>query len=330
MSYFSSDMTLWAGRVDEPTGPETARWHQIITALDPAAALAPARGINFAFLGFHCDEGIRRNKGRPGAAQAPAALRRALSNLPVPFNSETKLFDAGDIRCENGDLESAQRDLAEHVHNLKSLGLTPIVLGGGHEVAFGHYAGLREALQNGPRKKRLGIVNFDAHFDLRPYGDGAHSGSPFLQIAELNRRNGEDFSYLCLGIQKSANTRHLFRTAQELGVVHVPGLDLNMNRFDDVKRTVDAFLTVQDSVYLTFCLDVIAAAFAPGVSAPTPHGIFPDIALSLVNHVAASGKVVGFDVAELSPPLDHDDRTAKLAAAMIFEFVTAFGSNSDT
>lgn len=90
----------WRGRVDLPASTDTQRWHQGV-AQDPRPGVP---GI--ALLGFASDEGVRRNAGRPGAAQGPGALRHALANLPVLHC--VPLYDAGDITCMDQALELAQ------------------------------------------------------------------------------------------------------------------------------------------------------------------------------------------------------------------------------
>jgi Arginase/agmatinase/formimionoglutamate hydrolase, arginase family len=93
-------------------------------------------------VGFGSDEGVRRNQGRIGAAHAPKELRRALAGLPAKA-SMVALADAGDVVCDDGDLESAQAELANVVCEVLASGGRPLVFGGGHEVAWGTYSGLR-------------------------------------------------------------------------------------------------------------------------------------------------------------------------------------------
>jgi len=159
----------WSGRNDGP-GPEHARWHSIIR---PVQQDSPA-GI--ALLGFASDEGVERNGGRQGAAAGPAALRKALGGLAV--HDELSLFDAGTITTQETDLEGAHAELSSQVKGLIEAGHLTIILGGGHETAFGSHHGLFKA--QGPAQ----IINLDAHFDLRS-DSRATSGTPFLQISQL-------------------------------------------------------------------------------------------------------------------------------------------------
>ncbi|MBP6620287.1 MAG: arginase family protein, partial [Leadbetterella sp.] len=78
-----------------------------------------------------------------------------------------------------------------------------------------------------------------------------------------------------------------------------------------------------DILYITICLDVFAAPFAPGVSATAYNGIIPDYFFKKIFRKAiGSKKLKAFDIAELNPDLDIDNRTAKLAASLVFDLVS--------
>src|SRR5690606_24144628 len=113
------------------------RWHQHITLVDgnevENVLLRNENQPSFGIIGFAVEEGVRRNFGRLGAAQGPEALRRALSSLPVT-DTNIRLYDFGDIICPDGNLEQAQEQLGNCVATLLSHNITPVVLGGGHEV----------------------------------------------------------------------------------------------------------------------------------------------------------------------------------------------------
>jgi formiminoglutamase len=189
--------------------------------------------------------------------------------------------------------------------------LFPLTLGGGHEVAFGAFAGLAARLA-GERSPRIGIVNFDAHFDLRR-ADRANSGTPFLQIAEDCRQRGWPFHYACIGVSRYANTRALFERAGELGVQWVADEDVEAT----ASFRLDKFLGAVDHAYLTFCLDVLPAQVAPGVSAPAARGVPLALVEPLVDAVLRSGKLRLADIAEMNPRFDDDGRTAAVAARLV-------------
>ena len=325
--YMSPDPAIWTGRVDDLEDWDAFRWHQVIECLDLSRSIDSPSGrghVGFCLLGYCCDHGVKLNLGRAGAEKGPEAIRTQLANLPVNFPKPVGLFDGGDIHCRGGDLEGAQRALAEAVERLLSSGLFPVVLGGGHDVAFGHYLGITRQLTS---SKRLGILNFDAHLDLRPLRPAATSGTMFTQIASECRERGTDFSYFCIGTQKSANTVSLFRIAEELGVETVFAKDMDDADLEPVKQKINAFLAGNDAIYVTICADVFSSAFAPGVSAPQPFGLHPETILRLLKHVLASGKVVSFDFAEVSPRFDSDDNTAKLAAVFVYALVNTLAES---
>lgn len=310
----------WQGRVDGEE-PGLLRWHQAVQPADlsrnPLPPLAAGqKGI--AFLGFASDEGVRRNKGRTGAADGPAALRKACSSFPVHFSGHI-LADAGTITCEDGQLEMSQEALAATVNHILEAGYLPVVFGGGHEVAYGHEKGIRRFF-NG---QQTGIINFDAHFDIRePDENGPSSGTGFWQIAQERHAEGIPFHYLALGIQRNSNTPKLFQAAESFGADHLPASLFQQKYHDQLTGAIQAFIQRTDRIYLTTCLDVFAAPYAPGVSATAYNGLVPDaLFLDCFRTVLRSGKLAGTDIAELNPSLDQDQRTAKLAASLVFEVV---------
>jgi formiminoglutamase len=262
--------------------------------------------------GFACDAGVARNHGRAGAAEGPAAIRAALANMPV--HDCDRVADAGDVVCNGDALEAAQGALAQRIDAQLSRGLFPITLGGGHEVAWASFSGLAAHLARGGGAQRIGIVNFDAHFDLRR-AERPNSGTPFLQIANDCEERSWPFRYCCLGVSRYANTRALFERARQLEVVAI--LDEDMDHPEPAAGALAGFVSDVDHVYLTVCLDALPGAVAPGVSSPAARGI-PLAALEpLLESVIATGKMRVADVAEMNPRFDIDRRTATVAARIV-------------
>jgi len=294
----------WKGRVDEADGAAARRWHQIVRPR--GATPAPV-----ALLGFACDAGVARNGGRVGAVEGPSAIRRALGNLAV--HELAAVDDLGDIRCEGDELEAAQEAYAAAAATALQSSSLVVGLGGGHEIAFASYLALAHLLEYSGSRDPVGVINFDAHFDLR--GDArANSGTPFRQILEHGRAHGRQLGYFCLGISRHSNTAALFDRARSLDVQWVEDLETRAERFADLERELREFAARHARLYLTVCLDVLPGAVAPGVSAPAALGVNPLLVDRLVEVVIATGQVVIADVAEMNPRFDQDDRTAKLAA----------------
>ena len=303
-----AEPSSWTGRADAEEGPRALRWHQAIRPLLEGAA----PGV--ALLGFACDAGVLRNQGRPGAAEGPDALRRALSNLA--WRRTAPAWDAGDVVVTDDALEEGQRELAAAVTRLLDAGHRPVVVGGGHEVAAGSFLGLADHLaRRAVRPPVVGVVNFDAHLDLR--AGRASSGTPFRQIAETCSGRGWPFRYHCLGVDEGSNTEALFDTARRLGAAWRRDRDMVPSRLDEAAAELAAFLATVDRVHLTVDLDVLPASVAPGVSAPAPRGVALEVIEALVDTVVASGKLALGEVAELNPRFDLDGRTARVAARLV-------------
>lgn len=322
--YESPRENWWQGRIDGSEG-SAHRWHQQVqlTALSDLERKADSQSV--IFLGFSSDEGVLRNLGRTGAVKGPEALRKACCNLPVHFSSKWQLWDAGNIVCRDGQLEEAQVNLSAAVSICLSSGGFPVLLGGGHEITYGHYGGLRKAFAG----RKIGIINFDAHFDLRAPGkNGPNSGTGFFQIATDAAKAGDEFFYMALGIQRSGNTRALFESASKFGVQFVSAQAITQGNRTEVLRKVSSFIDQLDILYLSFDLDVFASAYAPGVSAPTAAGLCYDGNFqSLIDLCFKSGKVYSIDIAELNPRYDLDNRTAILGAQIIFDCLLALDTN---
>jgi formiminoglutamase len=325
ISYKPTDKTLWKGRIDSESNFDAFRWHQWVKIIDLRENnLIPFKGmLGFAFIGFCCDAGVKRNNGRPGAANGPESIRRELANLPCRFSEEVKLFDAGNIYCENITLEESQNLLSNAIQKILNLNLFPIVLGGGHEIAFGHYTGILNYLKEKSNKPSIGIINFDAHFDLRPYSTGGSSGTMFRQIADVCKTDDLKYSYLCIGVQKHSNTIDLFKTADKLGAEYILAKDIVDSDISNVLEKLDKFIKTQDNIYITICSDVFSTAYAPGVSSSQPLGLDPERVLKFLRYILKSNKVVSFDIAEVSPRFDQDNITANLAAVLIFSIVNS-------
>jgi formiminoglutamase len=305
---------IWSGRVDSEEQAELAtRLHQVIA---PLQADSP---VGLAIVGFCSDEGVRRNKGRVGASLAPDLLRKTLANMP--WHPKRAAWDAGNVVCEAEQLESAHQALAERVQHCLAGGHFPVVLGGGHEVAYGSWLGLAQYCESraheGQAVPRIGIINFDAHFDLRLDSNGCSSGTPFYQIAQQCAAKGWEFRYCCMGVSEMSNTAALFGRADNLNVSYRKDSDLGLNQLDEARTQLERFMDDCDLLYLSIDLDVLPASVAPGVSAPAPRGVGLDVLEPLIESVRHTGKLTLADVAEYNPTFDIDNWTARVAARLL-------------
>ena len=310
-NYRPANPELWQGRKDSVNAE---RFFQKIAFPAQQTDLI-SKEKKTIFLGFASDAGVKRNLGRPGAQLGPDQIKAQLAKLPC--SQDTIYWDIGNIICEGDELELAQSQFANLISFCHQQGHRTVAFGGGHEIAWAHYQGLA------PHYHKLGIINFDAHFDLRPHqaNQPGTSGTPFSQIAAWCEENKRKFEYCCLGIQKMGNTETLFQRAAELKVNYLSAEEIYEKSLAWHLAFLDDFMLKVDHIYLTVCLDVLAECFAPGVSAPQPLGLSPWQMLPLLKYIMQSGKVVSLDIAELAPPLDQEQKTARLAALMIAELL---------
>ncbi|ERJ58194.1 formimidoylglutamase [Sphingobacterium paucimobilis] len=307
----------WAGRVDG-TEQGLRRWHQEVRSIDLDETQELKNAV--VLLGFCCDEGVRRNQGRVGAQNGPAQFRKILAGLPVHFSDQIRLLDAGDVYCQDTGLEAAQQCLAELVAKIRQQGGFPLLLGGGHEITYAHFKGLHV------EGKSIGIINIDAHLDIRPLKDGVgNSGTGFYQIADDLSREGRSFHYLALGIQDISNTPSLLAYAKDKGTTVIKAEDVHAGNVSEIRKAVRDFAVQVDLVYLTIDLDAFAAPYAPGVSALAFNGLVPDVTFQQIfQEIIRLPNLVSVDIAELNPVYDIDQRTTKLGSDLIFKILQKF------
>lgn len=313
----AAEMSRWQGRRDPGEQGDTRRLFEIVAACHPwrDTILPPEARV---LLDFCCDAGVQRNQGRPGAAQGPQAIRAVLAGLPV--HGEPALYDAGQVRCLDDNLEAAQETLAQAVQGILGQGGLPLVLGGGHEIAWGTWQGLRRHLDARQDHASVLVLNLDAHFDLRTSRPGS-SGTPFDQIAHATQAAGLVFDYACLGVSRLGNTAALFERARALQVHVREDVDMQERHLDAVLAQVQALLDGVEHVYLTIDLDVLPASVMPAVSAPAAYGVPLSVIEAVVGLVRASGKLRVADLAEFNPRFDQDQHGARAAARLAWRLI---------
>lgn len=310
MTMDKTQPTPWRGRDDSAETGDTRRLHQIVRH-DGAHSAGDA-----VLLGFAVDAGVARNHGRLGARHGPEVARRALANLPA--HALPALWDAGDVACEGDALEAAQTALARRVAALLDSGARLVVIGGGHETAWGDFQGLRQHLyRGGDPRGRLLVLNLDAHFDLRTSRPG-NSGTPFDQILQDAAERGLPVRYACLGVSRLGNTPSLYERARAANVHFAEDTEMQERHLDARLADIDHLLAEADHVYLTIDTDVLPASIAPGVSAPAPYGVPLPVVEACLRRVKESGKLRLADIAEFNPEHDIDGHTARAVARLVW------------
>ena len=314
--YRRPDKKFWQGRISSKESPDEY-WHEQII-LNPVDINSIEANSDIGLLGYACDEGVRRNNGRVGAVDGPNTIREQLAKLS--WHSKKNVSDYGDVICHQNNMEISQNVFSDIVKKIIESGQLSIGMGGGHDLAYGHFCGIHKALKN-KMKSKIGILNFDAHFDLRPPLKNTNSGTPFYQIIKEFKSNVE---YLVIGLQKPSNPLSLYKIASELNVDYIPIEDCNTLNLDKTYKILDAFFEKCETIYISVDLDGFTSSQAPGVSAPGPFGFSIVLFKIIFEYILTTKKVIAIDIVELNPAHDINSITAKLASQIIDFAVTKY------
>lgn len=275
---------------------------------------SPDSTTQIRLYGFPSDAGVRINGGRTGAAEAPEKIFEQLNRLtphPGLFLKHCNLLGRTSIPesmpC-SGDVKANQAMLSEKLAITLKRDMMPVIVGGGHETAFGHFLGYAKA------GKEVHIMNIDAHTDVRHYKDGKpHSGSPFRQSVE--HLSGLCRSYNVFGLNPATVSEDHLKFVDRHGTV-------TFDRDTTHEKVLERLAQCSTgSVMITMDMDAVSQADAPGVSAPNGSGLSRELWLRLAYEFGKQPSVSSFDLCEVNPRYDRDDQTVRLAAMTIWNFL---------
>lgn len=271
--------------------------------------------------------------GTPGSRYAPAAIRRNLSwimqrvqdgfvyaldtrrNLPFSPDALDDCGDADVVAHDIGEtVDAVSRSVSEIVHD----GRVPIVLGGDDSLFFPSVRGFHDAVEG-----RVGVIHFDAHLDLldhsRNQGHLSQS-SGMRRVLELDRVDAEN----CIQV----GSRHFnFPSSGAFKAEHALA-HITVGEFEErgARAVADEILERlhgADHIFLSFDIDAIDPAFAPGCGAHEPGGITSRQALDVIRFLAPH--LDGLAITEVNPLVDVDETTSVLAAYLMTYFAV-FGA----
>jgi formiminoglutamase len=277
---------------------------------------------NFCIVGFPDELGIRNVGGRLGAKEGPAAFLEAFGRVNGQTNIREAMSPAVLVTMSD-DLEKNYLAAVQEVERARMITLQPketlVVVGGGHDYA---YPWIRGIAQSNKTKKKIGCLNIDAHFDLREYEAKMTSGSPFRRLIEEKWLNS---AYLVeFGIQAHCNVPALWDYAAEKKIKIIPFEKLrNGQAVSEFKKALQALSKTCDEVMLSVDLDALSFAYCPGVSAPQGEGFTGSELYQMLEIAGADKKVTSLGIFELSPPLDFQNYTSRLAAQATWHFLHA-------
>ena len=267
------------------------------------------KDVDIAVSGIPFDGAVTN---RPGCRFGPRAIRGASTELAslnaFPFNfnpfDTLAVVDYGDCPIDPHDPQSVPEAIADHARHILAQDTMMLTFGGDHFVSYPLIRAHAE--KHGP----VALLQFDAHCDT--WDDGGsplNHGSMFLQAKE-NKLLQVDKS-IQVGLRSFNDSDHGFEILTSPWI-HKNGIDATLDRiFDRIGDT---------PVYITFDIDCLDPAFAPGTGTPVPGGLATWQALEMIRALAPLN-MVGFDLVEVSPAYDHADITANAAATIAHDWL---------
>jgi formiminoglutamase len=294
--------------------PHDLRWGDFVQAGTPWESAARC---NFGLWGYADDDGIALNGGRIGARFAPEFIRRFFyRTTPATMTSKPALLDYGNW--------TPATTLAEQLTQLppllagKLMEHPMVTLGGGHDYGAVDGAGfLQWCIQHHHDTKPL-VINFDAHLDVRPWSKGLNSGTPFSWLID---HFPNQFDFIEVGIQKhcSSPDHHAWarnQNAQILSLDFVQSVGVVT-----ALRQVLAGTSPQQPCFISLDIDVLSQSQAPGSSQSWVAGLQYHELVAAMQWLHAHKMVRLLGIYEVSPPLDSDHQTSKLAACLVDSFL---------
>jgi agmatinase len=276
-------------------------------------------GVDVAMLGVPFDSGTSY---RSGARLGPREIR-AQSSLIRPYSYFQKVspferltvVDAGDVDAPPVGIEPAYAAIEAGVRRILEAGAMPLVVGGDHSISLPCLRAVAAA--HGP----VALVQFDAHIDTWGdyFGGKYFHGSPFRRAIE--ERLIDPARYVQVGIRGpmyGEEDDFAYQREQQITTI-----DIGMVKRDGVEKTLARVREIVGSrpVYVTFDIDSVDPAFAPGTGTPEVGGLTSYEAQELVRGLAGTN-MVGCDVVEVAPSFDGPGHiTSLLAANLMFELL---------
>lgn len=271
-------------------------------------------GLDVALVGVPLDLGVTN---RPGARFGPRAVRAVERVGPyhhvhrlLPL-SAVQAADIGDVPFRSRySLDDSIADIQAHFAGIAAAGVTPLAVGGDHSITFP----ILKALGG---KEPLGLVHIDAHCDTGPAFEGAkfHHGGPFRNAVLAGVL--DPARTIQIGIRGGAEYLWEFSYVSGMTVIHAEEL-AHLGTAEVTRRIHD--VVGAGPVYVSFDIDSLDPAFAPGTGTPEIGGLSTREALELLRGCAGLD-VIGADVVEVAPQFDATTNTAQAAAQMLFELL---------
>lgn len=277
-----------------------------------------AKGLDFAIAGAPFDTA---SSFRSGSRFGPNAIRN-ISAMMKPNNvimqvnimESLKGGDIGDFNVTPGYIHPTYAAIEEGVANILNDGATPIILGGDHSITLAELRAV--AKKYGP----VSLVHFDSHSDLcdEVFGQKYNHGTPFRRALEEGLIDASHS--IQIGMRGSLYDPNEHKMAAELGMLLIPAHKVREMGWSALIQTILERVG-NTPCFLTFDIDFVDPAYAPGTGTPEVGGFTSYESLNLVRSIKDLN-FIGFDIVEVLPAYDHGEITAYLAANIVFEYLS--------
>ncbi|MFW9851377.1 MAG: agmatinase [Candidatus Thorarchaeota archaeon] len=274
--------------------------------------------VDFAIIGVPSDAGA---SFRTGQRDGPAAIRKISALLrhhnpilDISLFDYIKGIDYGDLPVVPGYIEEGYKRIEENLYPVVEAGIIPILLGGDHAITLPELRAIVK--KHGP----LALLHFDAHSDTveEYFGKPYNHGTPFRRAVEEKLLLVDNS--IQIGLRGSIYSKDHLNIPKKLGFEVVTAEEIREIGFTKLLQKINE--TVGDNkVFLTFDIDFVDPAYAPGTGTPEIGGFTSGEAIDLIRGVKDLN-FIGFDVAEVLPYYDPSEITALLAANVVYEFIS--------
>ncbi len=295
-----------------------------VTVADIMVDWREAESADVALLGIPFDTAV---SGRRGCKDGPNSIRSALvfSNvyepgLDVDLSKRFSVTDFGNVDVLYTDVLGTHERVETVVTDIVKLGLTPLILGGDHSLAYPDIKGVMNNV-NG----KIGVINIDAHLDVRHSHHGeVSSGTPFRRLIDDPSGKLDPKNFVEFGINSWLNSRYYMDYCRDLGVSVITARELHLNGIlPAIKQALEVAAEGTDAIFLSFDIDAIDSAHVPGTNAPSAGGLTSFQALETVWRIGQHPKCRGMDIVEVAPSLDAANVSSIMGAALAMQFMGA-------
>ncbi|MGD9093624.1 MAG: agmatinase family protein [Anaerolineales bacterium] len=293
--------------------------------------------VDVAVIGAPLDMSV----GQRGTAYGPRALRTAeryvlggplagavLTHTHVmlkPFEV-LKCVDYGDANVDPFDIEASHDEIRKRVREIVDTGAFPIVLGGDHSLMRPDGMALADVYGKG----NVGIIHFDAHYDASEnhFGHNITHGTPVRRLIEDGFVDGRNF--IQVGLRGWAPWEEDVEWMREKGIHSHYMAEVERDGFETVmERAIKEATDGADYIYISFDIDSLDPAYAPGTGTPEPGGLTTREAFPIVRRLCAETNVVGLELVEVAPGWDPGYTTALNGLRVIQEAITGMAMRKE-